>query len=112
MYLAEVEHRPTELLTFGIGHDLIMYRIIIGIEVHLRMADDSLLEMFVQSEAEIILQSTLRHEVGIAHICIVEVVECRHTETLLDISPHGEKGALEGIDIHKKSGSEFRKRTT
>ena len=109
MHLAQVEHRPTELLTLGIGHNLIVYRIIICVEVHLSMTDDAVGEVLVQGEAHIILRGPFWHKVRIAHIGIVEVVERRHTETLLHVGPQREERASEGIDVHKNCRSQFLK---
>ena len=87
MHLAQVKHRPAELLPLGVGHDLVVYRIIIGVEVHLSVTDDAASEVLVQCEAHIILRSPFRYQVRIAQIGIIEVIERRHTETLLHISP-------------------------
>ena len=87
MHLAQVEHRPTELLPLGIGHNLIVYRIIIRVEMHLSVTDDATSKVLVQSEAHIILRGPFWHQVRIAHIGIIEVVERRHPETLLHVGP-------------------------
>ena len=75
--------------------------------MHLGMTDNPFLEVLVQGKARIVLQGTLWHEVGIAHIGIIEVVECRHAETLLYISPHREERPSERIDVHKQRRGEI-----
>ena len=105
MHLTQVEHRPTELLTLGVGDNLIVYRIIIRVEMHLSVTDDATGEVLVQREAHIILCGPFWHQVRIAHISIIEVIECRHTETLLHVSPQREERASEGIDVHKNCRS-------
>ena len=85
-----------------------MNGVIICVEVHLCMTDDTTLEMFVEGKSDIVLQGTLRYEVGIAHIGIVKVVEGRHAETLLHVCSHREECALEGVYIHEEGWGEFR----
>ena len=103
---AQVEHRPAELLTFGIGHNFIVDGVVIGVEVHGCVTNDTPLKVLVQGEARVVLQGTLGHEVGIAHIGIVEVVERRHTEALLDVGTEREERAAERIDVDEDGGGE------
>ena len=75
--------------------------------MHLGMAHDTMLKVFVQRKAGIVLQRTLRHQIGIAHIRIVQVVEGRHAETLFHVGSHREEGTTEGIHIYKQRRRKF-----
>ena len=65
--------------------------------------------MAAQHEAHVVLRGALRPQVGIADLRVVEVVERRHAEALLDIGPQGEPLApAQGIDVGKEGGRQPR----
>ena len=78
--------------------------------MHLSVTDDTMLEVLVQCKAGIVLQGTLWHQISIAHVRIIKIVESWHTETLLHISPQREERTPKGIDIDEKRWCEFRER--
>ena len=77
LHQSQIEHGPAELLTFGIGDDLVRYAIVvvIGIDSKLRTAQICHAEWLHKTQSRTMLLSQLRLEVGIAHIRIIEVVE-------------------------------------
>ena len=113
VHLSQVEHRPSELLPFGIGHNLIVHRIVVDVSLKMQTTHHTAVPLVVVAHTAIILQSRLRHQVGSAtYLRIVKVVERRHAEALLGIKTHRKVLTLKRIDIHKEGRSKHRRLRT
>ena len=107
VYLTQIQHRPSELLSFRISHNLVVYRIVIDISLQVEIAHQSPIPLVVVAQSAIILQGGFRFQLRIADVCIIKVVERRHAETLLGIQTYGEFARCKRIDVHKQGGRIF-----
>ena len=81
VHLSEIEHRPTELLTFRVGYDLVRDVVVVGVHGSVDSAQSGHIHKILgvfQSDVELL--GVFRLQEGIAHIRVVEVVERRHPE--------------------------------
>ena len=86
-YAADVEHRPAELLSFGVGYNFVGDEIQVCVGAETETAKQSTTVIFENQCPGIVLGDFLGVEPRIAHVGVIEVVECRHAERALVESP-------------------------
>ena len=83
LHQPEVEHSPAELLPFRVGDNFVLHLIVIHIHRYAKVVKDLLRFQVVVRDTHIMLNRHLRTQVGIAHVGIIQVVECRIAIRLL-----------------------------
>ena len=81
LHFAQIEHRPAELLSLGIGDDFICDFVVVGVDRNVEHPHERrFLKIARVFQADVELFGIFGLEEGVAHVRIVEVVEGRHTE--------------------------------
>ena len=88
LHIAEVHHHPSILgISFRHGYNFVFHLIEISVRFHMQVHGAQRIIYHTECarifHARVILRCLLRLQFGITHVGIVEVVECRHTESLL-----------------------------
>ncbi len=80
-HLAQIEHRPAELLAFRIGYDLVGDPVAVAVDRDLDPGVSRHIHKLAgESGTHVELGGIFRLQGGVAHIGVVEVVEGRHPE--------------------------------
>ena len=104
MHLAEVEHRPAELLSLGVCHNLVFHGVVVAVGLYAHMAHDACCPRLVEHQSHVILRGGLGAQHGIAHVGIVEVVEGGHAETPFHECPQRQHLPAQGVEIGENGG--------
>ena len=86
-HTAQIKHRPPELLSLGICHDLILHLIIICVDSDTEKTEQTGVPRNIVENAHIVLCGRFRFQICISHIGIIQVVERRHPVALFEKSP-------------------------
>ena len=101
MHPAKIHHRPTELLSFRIGDNLVMNGVVIAVGLNAKVFPEAVFPCLVINHTYVILQCRLWFQVGIPHFRIIHIVECRHAEAAFHKGAHREALRPERIYIHE-----------
>ena len=83
LHVAEVHHRPAELVGGGHGYDLVVYLVEIHVGLYVHSAEPAAAAYQVPGGPEVVLDGLLRLQPGCSGEGVVEVVEGGHAVVLL-----------------------------
>ena len=55
MHTPQVKHGPTELLSFGIGHNLVVYGIVIAVRLNVEVAEEATVPCLRVTKPQVVL---------------------------------------------------------